>query len=836
MKSSLDPGDAQSLSFAEPDGLCPPDAGRETEGEVLVVAQIKPGEERARQVSGRYFTPLQELMEWERCPTGIFARVDDCRLDLNLVGHGVLRIAISRIGAPEPAPTYGVIGDPSSWQTPVEVEEFDSEIHLTTEEMRVVVGKSPFRIEAFRPDGSPIMEMPTESVLGTYASLNDQFIVTRKRPNGSAILGLGQKTGPVDRSGRSYILWNTDVLNPRSVHEFGADFEPDDPRRDPKGQEFDPYYISIPFYQSIDEQGRAAGFYIDNLHRAHYDFGHPEETRICFDGGTYVEYVFSGPDLASILSSYSGLTGTIKAPPLWSLGYHHCRWHPYRSDDILQLAQSYRERGIPCDSIWLDIDHMRGYRVFTWNKQLFPDPPALLAQLKDMGFRAVTIVDPGVKVEPGNPVYDSGLERGAFCLTEQGAVYQGQVWPGRTAFPDFVSEATREWWGELTAKHLGLGLSGIWNDMNEPATGDIPDTAMRFGEGKYPHGAYHNGYALLMAMSAYKGLLNAMPDLRPFILSRAGSAGIQRFAANWMGDSMSRWEHLQMSIPMSLGLGLSGQPFVGADVGGFGENCDEELLIRWFQAACLTPFCRNHNDAGGVDQYPWSFGSQAERYCREAIHLRYRLLPYLYTAFVTASQNGTPIMKPMIWEDPADPYLRDIEDQFVIGPDLLVAPVVEKGIESRAVRLPKGEWFDWWTNRMVLGGIHLADAPLSGLPLYAKAGSVIPVLSEIPASTMDCHPESLDLHVFVPTRDGVFESVLVEDDGVTHAYQRGQRLTTRFVLTREGRRLHLSAQTEGASYPEFRRNSFTIRLRGAGPVLIETVPAPAQGFTWTGQL
>jgi len=801
-----------------------------------VLALIKPGEEQVRGVVGHYFSPLVELTNWERTATGIAATVDDARLDLDIVDPDVLRISVSQPGLSEAPPTHVVIRDSSTWSGEFRIEGSEAEVHLVTEAMRIVVAKSPFRLEVFRTDGTAVTESLAENGLGSFAQLNDEFIVTRKRPAGSSILGLGQKTGNLDRSGRTYILWNTDVLNPRSLQEFGSGFEPGDPRGDPRSREFDPYYISIPFYCSVDVHGHAAGFFVDNLHKAQYDFGCEGETRICFNGGGYAEYVFVGPDLPSILRRYTDLTGRIKTPPIWSLGYHHCRWHPYTAGDVVRLADTYRKRQIPCDSIWLDIDHMHGYRVFTWNQKLFPNPATMLANLKERGFRSVTIVDPGVKVEAGNSVYESGLDRKAFCLTERGAVYKGQVWPGRTAFPDFANEATREWWGDLNAKHVSIGLSGIWNDMNEPATGDVPDAAMRFDRGQYSHGAYHNGYAMLMAMGTFQGLLKAMPDSRPFILSRAGCAGIQRYAANWLGDSMSRWDHLQMSIPMSLGLGLSGLPFVGGDVGGFGENCDPELLVRWFQAACLTPFCRNHNDAGGVDQYPWSFGPSVEEICREMLDLRYRLMPYLYTLFVEASETGAPIMRPMVWADPHDPKLRKLDDQYMLGDHLLVAPVIEKNAVSRRVRLPHGEWFDWWSGASARGGDLLVDAPLGKLPLYAKAGAVISMWPEAPPSTMGYHPERIDLHVFVPSEDGVFESVLIEDDGATFGYEQGERLKTAFRLIRMGDSLHLEANTEGARYLGFKRTHFRIHLRGVSVPIVETIQADGVRLIWRHSL
>jgi alpha-glucosidase len=677
------------------------------------------------------------------------------------------------------------------------------------------------------------LESPLNGTLGSYARLNDEFVVTRRRNDADVVLGLGQKTGRMNRNGRHFTLWNTDVLDPSSVKEHTAHLDPDDPRTDCRGVDYDPYYISIPFYQGLDSRGRAAGFFVDNVHRGHFEFDHEGETRIHFVGGQYVEYVFAGPSLQSILSDYTELTGRMSAPPMWALGYHHCRWHPYDQADVLEIAATYRKKGIPCDSIWLDIDHMDGYRVFTWNKAKFPDPPAMLSALKGNGFRTVTIVDPGVKVDPDYSVFQSGLAAKAFCLTEGGGVYEGQVWPGKTAFPDFANERARAWWGALNAQHVQSGLAGIWNDMNEPATGAIPAYPMRFDGGKYSHGTYHNAYALLMAMGTTEGLRKAMPDLRTFVLSRAGSAGIQRYAANWLGDNMSRWDHLWLSLPMSLGLGLSGQPFVGADIGGFGEDCEAELLVRWFQAAALSPFCRHHNDAGGRDQYPWSFDARVEKICHAALDLRYRLMPYLYSAFVESSQSGVPVMRPLVMSDQTDARLPEVDDQYLLGPHLIVAPVVEKGATSREVVLPAGEWIGWWTEVPAKSGA--VAAPLDQIPVFARAGAVIPVWPEAPASTLAYRPETIDLHVFVPSQDGTTESMLVEDDGETLGYEQGQRLVTTFRLTRAGDSLSLEATTTGAPFEGWRRTAFRVILRTPGSVP-KVVEAGLEGFRWAASL
>ncbi len=455
----------------------------------------------------------------------------------------------------------------------------------------------------------------------------------------------------------------------------------------------------------------------------------------------------------------------------------------------------------------------------------------MLKRLREQGFRVITIIDPGVKYDPGYEVFDSGLDRDVFCRTEGGDLYIGQVWPGNTAFPDFATEEARDWWGDLNAEHVESGLAGIWNDMNEPATGQIPPTRMLFRHGQDSHERHRNQYALLMAMATTAGLRKAMPELRTFVLSRAGFAGIQRYAANWLGDNQSRWDHLWLSIPMGNGFGVSGQPFVGADIGGFQGNSSAELFLRWMQYGVLTPFCRNHSEIGNVDQYAWAWGDVIGDHVRDAIRLRYRLLPYLYACFLSAAETGAPIQRPMIFDHQYDATVRDLDDQYLLGRDLLVAPVTEVGTTARQVYLPAGEWFDWHSGEMFGGNqFILAATPMDHIPVYARGGAVIPMWPDAPLSTDGYHPTELELHLFVPGADGRHTSMLQEDDGLTFAALDGACYRTTFDLERAGDQIHVRASVGGQGYPEFARERFTLVLHGADPATIR-----ADGVDVTGE-
>jgi len=762
----------------------------------------------------------QTVTEARRLPHGGEFVLDGAsteRCQVEFLRDEVIRLRISRGGAFEEQPTHAVCADLAAAGVSCVWEEGEGFVRLASPQATVTVCFDPFNISVRRADGSVVLAgAPAGSDF--YRTVGEGFELVRGCGRDDSFYGLGQKTGRFDRRGRDLVLWNSDVLNP-NVSGGYREVPGDDPLKDPTSTSFDPYYISIPFfYHRGAGGGEMSGFFCDNSHRGRFDFSAPDRYSFGFDGGQYTEFVFAGPTMRGILDAYTWLTGRMQAPPLWALGHHQCRWHDYNQKQVEELATRIREEEIPCDVVWLDIDYMNGFRVFTWDGKRFPEPAELMQSLEDAKFRIITIIDPGVKSEPGYRVYDEGRERGLFCLDASGEIYEGQVWPGLTAFPDFSKEETRAWWGRLNADHVRSGLAGIWNDMNEPATGDIPAEGMLFGDGKFSHGRFHNQYALLMAMGTVSGLLEAMPDRRTFVLSRAGSPGIQRYAANWLGDNVSRWDHLWMAMPMALGLGVSGQPFVGADVGGFMGGCNPELLVRWYQYGALTPFCRNHNAAGQPAQYAWAFDEETKSLCREALRLRYRLMPALYSEFIASAETGLPVQRPMMLDFQEQAEAWDADDQYMLGSHLLVAPVYEESATSREVWLPQGTWYDWHTGEALPGGQRLvAAAPLDRIPLYARGGSVVPCWPGTPESTMGYHPEEIELHVFSPHEDGVTCSMLQEDDGLTFAFRRGAFFRTDFELERRGARITLRANVTGSGYPEFARRRFVLNFHGVRP-------------------
>lgn len=592
--------------------------------------------------------------------------------------------------------------------------------------------------------------------------------------HGESLLGLGETTGPLNKRGSIKDLWNTDVLgHHKAVHPGLRSL-----------------YLSIPFLISIRE-GRVAGLFWDNPARQVWDLGATQDDRLTVTAasGPIDLYLFAGPTLEGVLRRFTELTGRMSLPPYWALGYQQCRYSYPTRKRLEAVATRFRRRRLPCDVLYLDIHHLDGHRVFTFGRA-FPRPAEMLRRLARRGFKAVTIVDPGVKDDPRFGTLRRGCAHDAFVKAPRGRRdFLGEVWPGRVRYPDFLHAPTRGWWGREQARLARLGVAGFWNDMNEPANFARPDKTLdprarhRTDAGIVRHAAVHNLYGLTMARASFEGALEHARDRRPFVVTRAGWAGVQRYAAVWTGDNSSCWEHLAESIPMLLNLGLSGVPFCGTDVGGFRDHTTGELLARWTQVAAFTPFFRNHSDLGTRDQEPWAFGPEIEAIHRRYLELRYQLLAYLYAAFVEAQRHGTPVMRPLAWHFANDPVAVACGDQFLLGASLLVAPVLQPGAVARSVYLPAGNWFDFWTGAFHHGRQHIvAEADLATLPLFVRAGAVLPILPVHQCT--DERPYSIvNLHVW-PGAAG--EQNWYEDDGSSLGYQRDQ-WHERTIAHRHGR-------------------------------------------------
>jgi alpha-glucosidase len=636
--------------------------------------------------------------------------------------------------------------------------------------------------------------------------------LVKLRPSGERYFGCGERTAGLEKTGTRQVFWNVD---PPEGHTAS----------------FSNLYTSIPFVLCLRE-GRAHGVFYDHPGRVELDLAKTDPGRVTVSAGDDLSvHVILGPTPADVLERYTALTGRMPMPPLWALGNQQSRWSYMDADEVRTLASEFRTRGIPCDVLYLDIDHMDGYRVFTWDSERFPDPAGLIASLRADGFRVVVITDPGVKVDESYDVYVSGRDHGFFCLAPDGSEYRNVVWPGLCAFPDFTNPAVREWWG---AWHRGLveaGVAGVWCDMNEPAMfvpdhSTMPEDVVHPGGG-HPrvHAEVHNAYGSLMAEAARGGLSSLRPEARPFVISRAGYAGLQQHALQWTGDNSSWWEHLWMSMPQLQNLGLSGIAWCGVDVGGFFDDCNGELLARWTELGAFQPFCRNHSAMGTARQEPWAFGEPWESVCRAMLELRMRLLPYLYTAFEECHRTGAPVLRPLLFSHPDDPVTYTADDEFMVGDALLVAPITRPGVEHRHVYLPAGSWCHWWSGERIDGPAHvLAHAPLGRPALYARANTPIPLGDPVAHTGL---PSSLTWLVHPAAGAAGGAGALYEDAGDGYGPHARRAATVGDDLA-----VHLSAR-EGGFTPD--RTRTTVAWHGLGEAEIDespdavTVAAPGSG-------
>lgn len=528
--------------------------------------------------------------------------------------------------------------------------------------------------------------------------------------------GLGDKTGFLNKRNYEYENWNSDI--PQAHNE-----------------DYKALYKSIPFLM-CRKKSAVYGIFFDNTFHSYINLGKENPAYFYYgaDDGNLDYYFLGGDTLAELISEYTYLTGTTPLPQRWTLGYQQSRWGYECAEDIREVAQQYRNLDIPCDAIHFDIDYMDGYRVFTWNEKDFEKPGVLFDELKQEGYKAVTIIDPGTKVDDGYFMCGEGTANGYFATDKEGNIYVNEVWPGESNYPDFGRKEVRDWWGLHHKFLVDIGVSGIWNDMNEPASfkGELPkDVVFHDEERVTDHAEMHNVYGHYMSRATFDGL-RKLSDKRPFVITRACYAGSQKYTTVWTGDNQSLWSHLQMMIPQLCNLGMSGFAFAGADIGGFGADTTPELLTRWIEAACFSPLFRNHSSKGSKRQEPWLYGEEVVRIYRKYVKLRYRFLPYLYDLFYQGEKTGLPVMRPLVLHYENDPETFNLNGEFLVGESLLVAPVLEQGATKKMVYLPEGIWYDYWTGEKLSGQQYiLRDAPMDLCPMYVKAGSIIPMYEEM---------------------------------------------------------------------------------------------------------
>jgi len=653
--------------------------------------------------------------------------------------------------------SYAVIE--SQQHCAIKTSETKELIILQTDSLRIEITKNPTRFKFLTYKGKLLNE--DDPAFGT-TWVGEEVTTFKKMQEGEKFIGLGEKTGNLDRRGEGYSNWNSDVPGYPVTQ--------------------DPLYATLPFYIGIHHDV-AYGIFFDNTFKSHFSFGASNNRFSSFgaDAGEMNYYFIGGKNIAKIIENYTWLTGRIPIPPIWGLGYQQSRWSYFPDSNVLNLAHTFRDKKIPIDVIYLDIHYMDAYKVFTWHPQRFSKPSSMISELKNLGIHTAIIIDPGIKVEKGYTAYEEGIKQNMFIKYPDGTDYTAQVWPGWCNFPDFTKPEARKWWGNLFSGNVSNGVEGFWNDMNEIASwgGGRTSSIVRFNwEGKgasYRQGK--NAYGLLMSRSTYEGTRSLMGK-RPLILTRAAYSGAQRYTAIWTGDNVASDEHMMLGCRLVNSLGITGMAFAGVDVGGFFGNASSDLFGRWLSIGTFTPFFRVHKHYDYEMSEPWSYGSETERISRNYISLRYRLLPYIYSTFYEAHKSGLPVSRSLVIDNTYDEkcWNYNYQQQYMFGSSILVAPV-ESTKQITNVYLPKGTWFDFFTGKKYDGNQEIpVECPIDKLPVFAKGGSFIPMQSIIQNTSEKS--DTLYLHVFNGTDHSEF--IYYEDDGTSFNYEKGNFITRTF--------------------------------------------------------
>ncbi len=722
--------------------------------------------------------------------TRVEFKLSNALFNLYVINDNIIRFRFTNKEEFSKAPSYAVINNSSG---KFSYSDQSDHYEIATNELTVRITKSPCRVSIYDKN----MNLLNEDEKSFGAAFDDDEVRCFKTLfKDELFYGLGEKTGNLRKNGEQWTMWNSDT--------------PDYTEKQ------DPLYQSIPFFIGIRNH-EAYGIFFDNTYRSYFNMGASNNRFYWFgaDKGELDYYFINGPEIKEVISRYTELTGRMEMPPMWALGYQQSKWSYYPESTVRTLAQTFRDKNIPCDVIYLDIHYMNGYRVFTWNNDRFPNPTKMLNDLKVQGFKFITIVDPGIKADTNDyEVAQVGLKRDLFAKYPDGVVYQGEVWPGWAYFPDFTKKETREWWGKKNAELLKQGVAGIWNDMNEPSAWGqaIPDI-VQFDDNGFgaSYKKIHNIYALEMARATFEGIKNNIPGERPFILTRAGFSGIQRYAAVWTGDNAASEAHLKLACTMVQGLSLSGIPFCGSDVGGFFGSPSQRLYTRWMELGAFTPFYRGHTIINTRDQEPWAFGEEVERWVKNIMDLRYELLPFFYTEFHNASKTGAPIVRSMFlnYQKDEECYSNEAQYQYMIGDNLLVAPVLSEYENSKKLYLPEGKWLGWWDNKVYEGGQWiLTEAPIDRIPLFIKEGGVIPMREKqeyIGEHNRDV--KFLTLKIFPGTES---EYKFYQDDGQSLKYKDGQYLVTNIIIKNNTELDIKLEKKEGEFVPEIASYRFNI--------------------------
>nr|WP_298995519.1 glycoside hydrolase family 31 protein [uncultured Polaribacter sp.] len=725
-----------------------------------------------------------------------FTTSNNVVLQLTVVRDSVIRFRYSTTGKFDNDFSYGITVHASRGYSFLKVTEDETHYIVATKKLICKVEKSSLQVSIY---DALDMVLINQDEIGfhweeSYQYGGDIVKMSKISQKAESYYGLGDKPVDVNLKGKRFENWVTDS------YAFGKNT--------------DPIYKAIPFYTSIHDN-KSYGIFFDNTFKTHFDFAQERRNVTSFwaQGGEMNYYFIYGPQMSDVVANYTDLTGKPHAlPPLWALGYHQCKWSYYPESNVKEVTSKFRELQIPCDAIYLDIDYMDGFRCFTWDKEHFPEPKRMVKELEDDGFKTVVIIDPGIKIDLEYDVFKEALDKDYFCKRADGPYMKGKVWPGECYFPDYTKPEVREWWSGLFQELIeDIGVKGVWNDMNEPAVMEVPnktfpdDVRHDYDGNPCSHRKAHNVYGMQMARATYHGLKKYSYPKRPFVITRAAYSGTQRYTSTWMGDNVATWEHLAIANNQAQRMAMSGFSFAGSDIGGFAEQPQGELFARWIQLGIFHVFCRVHSSGDHGDQEPWVFGDEITDIVRKFVEIRYQLLPYLYTAFWKHINNGTPILKSLVLFDQEDPHTHYRSDEFVYGEHILVCPIQEPNAKGRRMYIPRGNWYNFWTDEVVEGGKEMwVDADLDSMPIFIKEGAVIP---KYPVQQYVGEKNFDEITLDVYYKIGKEKSELYDDAHDGYDYRKGRYSLRTFKLTGKKKEFILQQHKEGkfdAPYSNFK--------------------------------
>jgi len=725
-----------------------------------------------------------------------FTTSNNVVLQLTVVRDSVVRFRYSTTGKFDNDFSYGITVHASRGYSFLKVTEDETHYIVATKKLICKVEKSSLQVSIY---DALDMVLINQDEIGfhweeSYQYGGDIVKMSKISQKAESYYGLGDKPVDVNLKGKRFENWVTDS------YAFGKNT--------------DPIYKAIPFYTSIHDN-KSYGIFFDNTFKTHFDFAQERRNVTSFwaQGGEMNYYFIYGPQMSDVVANYTDLTGKPHAlPPLWALGYHQCKWSYYPESNVKEVTSKFRELQIPCDAIYLDIDYMDGFRCFTWDKEHFPEPKRMVKELEDDGFKTVVIIDPGIKIDLEYDVFKEALDKDYFCKRADGPYMKGKVWPGECYFPDYTKPEVREWWSGLFQELIeDIGVKGVWNDMNEPAVMEVPnktfpdDVRHDYDGNPCSHRKAHNVYGMQMARATYHGLKKYSYPKRPFVITRAAYSGTQRYTSTWMGDNVATWEHLAIANNQAQRMAMSGFSFAGSDIGGFAEQPQGELFARWIQLGIFHVFCRVHSSGDHGDQEPWVFGDEITDIVRKFVEIRYQLLPYLYTAFWKHINNGTPILKSLVLFDQEDPHTHYRSDEFVYGEHILVCPIQEPNAKGRRMYIPRGNWYNFWTDEVVEGGKEMwVDADLDSMPIFIKEGAVIP---KYPVQQYVGEKNFDEITLDVYYKIGKEKSELYDDAHDGYDYRKGRYSLRTFKLTGKKKEFILQQHKEGkfdAPYSNFK--------------------------------